>query len=114
MREVLPELMRWWEAGETVGVATVVAKLFLVALGALAGSAHAALFTLEVFVYKRGIDSRGGVGVALLQLFLHVAQRFRPISQQIHLGDSSADVRSTDGRLHRRRVGDPPRAAATP
>ena len=25
MREVLPELMRWWEAGETVGVATVVA-----------------------------------------------------------------------------------------
>ncbi|MBM7508987.1 xanthine dehydrogenase accessory factor [Nocardioides salarius] len=25
MRDVLPELMRWWEAGETVGVATVVA-----------------------------------------------------------------------------------------
>ena len=25
MREVLPELMEWWEAGETVGVATVVA-----------------------------------------------------------------------------------------
>jgi len=25
VREVLPELMRWWEAGETVGVATVVA-----------------------------------------------------------------------------------------
>ena len=25
MREVLPELMRWWEAGETVGVGTVVA-----------------------------------------------------------------------------------------
>ena len=25
MREVLPELMAWWEAGETVGVATVVA-----------------------------------------------------------------------------------------
>ena len=34
--------------------------------------------------------------------------------QQIHLGDSTADVRSTDGRLHRLRVGDPPRAAATP
>lgn len=25
MRDVLPELLRWWEAGETVGVATVVA-----------------------------------------------------------------------------------------
>jgi xanthine dehydrogenase accessory factor len=25
MRDVLPELMRWWEAGETVGVGTVVA-----------------------------------------------------------------------------------------
>ncbi len=25
MREVLPELMRWWEAGETIGVGTVVA-----------------------------------------------------------------------------------------
>ncbi|MEC9053649.1 MAG: XdhC family protein, partial [Actinomycetota bacterium] len=25
MRDVLPELMAWWEAGETVGVATVVA-----------------------------------------------------------------------------------------
>src|SRR5680860_707131 len=25
MREVLPELLRWWEAGETVGVGTVVA-----------------------------------------------------------------------------------------
>ena len=34
--------------------------------------------------------------------------------QQIHLGDSTADVRSTDGRLHRLRVGDPPRAAAAP
>ena len=25
MREVLPELMRWWRAGETIGVGTVVA-----------------------------------------------------------------------------------------
>src|SRR5690349_16249099 len=25
MREVLPELLRWWEAGETVGVGTVIA-----------------------------------------------------------------------------------------
>ena len=25
MRDVLPELMRWWEAGETIGVGTVVA-----------------------------------------------------------------------------------------
>ena len=25
MREVLPDLLRWWEAGETVGVGTVVA-----------------------------------------------------------------------------------------
>ncbi len=25
MRDVLPELMRWWETGHTVGVATVVA-----------------------------------------------------------------------------------------
>ena len=25
MRDVLPELMEWWEAGETVGVGTVVA-----------------------------------------------------------------------------------------
>ena len=25
MRDVLPELMQWWEAGETVGVGTVVA-----------------------------------------------------------------------------------------
>ena len=25
MRDVLPELMKWWEAGETVGVGTVVA-----------------------------------------------------------------------------------------
>ncbi len=25
MREVLPELMAWWESGETVGVGTVVA-----------------------------------------------------------------------------------------
>src|ERR687891_1251868 len=25
MREVLPDLMRWWEAGETVGMGTVVA-----------------------------------------------------------------------------------------
>src|SRR5918996_2449690 len=25
MREVLPDLMRWWEAGDTVGVGTVVA-----------------------------------------------------------------------------------------
>ena len=24
MREVLPELLEWWRAGETVGVATVV------------------------------------------------------------------------------------------
>jgi xanthine dehydrogenase accessory factor len=24
MRDVLPELLRWWEAGETVGVGTVV------------------------------------------------------------------------------------------
>ncbi len=30
--------------------------------------------------------------------------------QQVHLGDSTADVRSPDGRLHRLRVGDPPRA----
>ena len=32
--------------------------------------------------------------------------------QQIHLGSSTADVRSPDGRLHRLRVGDPPSAAA--
>ena len=32
-------------------------------------------------------------------------------AQQVHLGDSTADVRSPDGRLHRLRVGDPPRAA---
>jgi hypothetical protein len=32
--------------------------------------------------------------------------------QQIHLGDSTADVKSPDGRLHRLRVGDPPSAAA--
>ena len=25
MRDVLPELMQWWEAGETIGVGTVVA-----------------------------------------------------------------------------------------
>ena len=25
MRDVLPELLQWWEAGETVGVGTVVA-----------------------------------------------------------------------------------------
>ena len=25
MRDVLPELLRWWEGGETVGVGTVVA-----------------------------------------------------------------------------------------
>ena len=25
MRDVLPELMEWWEAGETIGVGTVVA-----------------------------------------------------------------------------------------
>ena len=25
MRDVLPELMQWWEAGETVGMGTVVA-----------------------------------------------------------------------------------------
>ena len=33
--------------------------------------------------------------------------------QQIHLGDSTADVQSPDGRIHRMRVGDPP-GAATP
>ena len=32
--------------------------------------------------------------------------------QQIHLGSSTADVRSPDGRLHRLRDGDPPSAAA--
>ena len=32
-------------------------------------------------------------------------------AQQVHLGDSTADVRSPDGRLHRLRVGDPPRDA---
>ena len=32
--------------------------------------------------------------------------------RQIHLGEATAEVRSPDGRVHRLRVGDPPRAAA--
>jgi hypothetical protein len=44
-------------------------------------------------------------------LFLN-GQAHPATAQQVHLGDATADVRSPDGRLHRLRVGDPPRAAA--
>src|SRR4029079_13586365 len=99
MREVLPELMRWYDAGETVGVGTVVATFrsaprppgasMLVgpdgtAVGSVSGGC------VEGAVSAVGPVSGGGVERALDELGESVVESGVPVLERYVVSDDDA------------------------
>ena len=99
MREVLPELMRWWRAGETVGVGTVVAHLPLRAAagrGVDAGRPGRRGRRLGLRRLRRGRGLRARPGGRRL--------RACPVLQRYGVSDDDAFAVGPDLRRHPRRL----------
>jgi xanthine dehydrogenase accessory factor len=84
MREVLPELLRWWKAGDTVGLGTVVATFK--SAPRPAGASMVVAPDLSV----TGSVSGGCVEGAVYDLAVEVADSGTPVLQRYGISDDDA------------------------